>query len=60
MKVLLRQYRERRFYVLVNMVKSPGMRPRIYRKLEVAVSRFLHFRLIALGLFRRTTMSRWR
>lgn len=49
MKVLLRQYRERRFHVLVNMVKSPRDAARIYRKLEVAVSRFLHISLDYLG-----------
>jgi flagellar biosynthesis protein FlhG len=49
MKVLLRQYRERRFHVLVNMVKSPKDAARVYRKLELAVSRFLHISLDYLG-----------
>jgi flagellar biosynthesis protein FlhG len=39
MKVLLRQYRERRFYVLVNMVKSPRDAARVYRKLAVTQQR---------------------
>ena len=42
MKVLLRQYRERHFHVLVNMVKSPRA-ARIYRKLEVASAAFSTF-----------------
>ena len=49
MKVLLRQYRERRFHVLVNMVKSSKDAARVYRKLELAVSRFLHISLDYLG-----------
>lgn len=49
MKVLLRQYRERRFHVLVNMVKSSKDAGRVYRKLELAVSRFLHISLDYLG-----------
>ncbi|MDL1891149.1 MinD/ParA family protein, partial [Nitrospirales bacterium NOB] len=49
MKVLLRQYRERRFYVLVNMAKSPKDAARVFRKLELAVSRFLHISVHYLG-----------
>ncbi len=49
MKVLLRQYRERRFHVLVNMVKSPKEASHVYAKLEVAVSRFLQISLEYLG-----------
>ncbi|HEX2055261.1 MAG TPA: MinD/ParA family protein [Nitrospiraceae bacterium] len=49
MKVLLRQYRERRFHVLVNLAKSPNEGARVFSKLEVAVSRFLQVSIDYLG-----------
>lgn len=49
MKVMLRQYRERRFHVLVNMAKSPKEAAQVFAKLETAVSRFLHVSLDYLG-----------
>jgi flagellar biosynthesis protein FlhG len=49
MKVMLRQYRERRFHVLVNMVKSPKEATQVFAKLDTAVSRFLHVSLDYLG-----------
>lgn len=49
MKVLLRQYRERRFHVLVNLAKSPNEAARVFSKLEVAASRFLQISIEFLG-----------
>jgi flagellar biosynthesis protein FlhG len=49
MKVLLRQYRERRFHVLVNLAKSPNEAARVFAKLDVAVSRFLQISINFLG-----------
>ena len=49
MKVLLRQYRERRFHVLVNLAKSPNEASRVFSKLEVAASRFLQISIEYLG-----------
>ncbi|MGH7256841.1 MAG: MinD/ParA family protein [Nitrospiraceae bacterium] len=49
MKVLLRQYRERHFHVLVNMTKSPKEAVRVFSKLETAVNRFLQISLTYLG-----------
>lgn len=49
MKVLLRQYRERRFHVLVNLVKSPNEAARVFSKLEVAATRFLQISIDFLG-----------
>jgi flagellar biosynthesis protein FlhG len=49
MKVLLRQYRERRFHVLVNLAKSPNEAARVFAKLEVAASRFLQISIEYLG-----------
>jgi flagellar biosynthesis protein FlhG len=49
MKVLLRQYRERRFHVLVNLAKSPNEAVRVFSKLEVAASRFLQISIDYLG-----------
>jgi flagellar biosynthesis protein FlhG len=50
MKVLLRQYRERRFHVLVNLAKSPNEAVRVFSKLEVAASRFLQISIDYLGV----------
>ncbi len=49
MKVLLRQYRERKFHVLVNLAKSPNEAARVFAKLEVAASRFLQISIDYLG-----------
>jgi flagellar biosynthesis protein FlhG len=49
MKVLLRQYRERRFHVLVNLAKSPNEAARVFSKLQVAVGRFLQISIEYLG-----------
>ena len=49
MKVLLRQYRERRFHVLVNLAKSPNEAARVFAKLDVAASRFLQISIEYLG-----------
>ncbi len=49
MKVLCRQYRERRFHVLVNMVKSQHEATQSFRKLDAAAERFLHINLDYLG-----------
>jgi flagellar biosynthesis protein FlhG len=48
-KVLCRQHRERRFKVLVNMVKSQREATQTFRKLDVAAERFLHISLEYLG-----------
>jgi len=49
MKVLCRQHRERRFKVLVNMVKSQREATQTFRKLDVAAERFLNINLEYLG-----------
>lgn len=49
MKVLCRQHRERRFNVLVNMVKSQREAAQAFRKLDVAAERFLNVSLTYLG-----------
>jgi flagellar biosynthesis protein FlhG len=49
MKVLSRQHRERRFKVLVNMVKSQREATQTFRKLDVAAERFLSISLEYLG-----------
>lgn len=49
MKVLCRQHRERRFKVLVNMVKSQRDATQTFRKLDVAAERFLNVSLEYLG-----------
>jgi len=49
MKVLCRQHRERRFKVLVNMVKSQREATQTFRKLDVAAERFLNIRLEYMG-----------
>ena len=49
MKVLCRQHRERRFKVLVNMVKSQRDATQTFRKLDVAAERFLNISLDYLG-----------
>ena len=49
MKVLCRQHRERRFKVLVNMVKSQREATQTFRKLDVAAERFLDIRLEYMG-----------
>ncbi len=41
-KVLARQYRERRFKVLVNQAKSPREAAEVFGKLDTAADRFLH------------------
>lgn len=48
-KVLARQYRERRFKVLVNQAKSPREAAEVFRKLDVAVDRFLHVSVELVG-----------
>ena len=48
-KVLCRQHRERRFKVLVNMVKSQRDATQTFRKLDAAADRFLHINLEYLG-----------
>lgn len=48
-KVLTRQYRERRFKVLVNMAKSPREAADVFRKLDTAADRFLHVALEYVG-----------
>lgn len=42
MKVLARQYRERRFKVLVNQARSPHEAVDVFKKLDRALDRFLH------------------
>jgi flagellar biosynthesis protein FlhG len=49
MKVLLRQYRERRFHVLVNLAKSPNEAARAFSRLEVAAGRFLQISVEHFG-----------
>lgn len=41
-KVLARRYREHRFKVVVNQVKSPREAAEVFRKLDMAVDHFLH------------------
>lgn len=48
-KVLCRDHRERRFHVLVNMVKSQREAAQTFRKLDVAAERFLNVSLEYLG-----------
>lgn len=48
-KVLARQYRERRFKVLVNQAKSPREASEVFGKLDVAVDRFLHVAIELVG-----------
>lgn len=48
-KVLARQYRERRFKVLVNQAKSPREASEVFGKLDVAVDRFLHVAVELVG-----------
>jgi flagellar biosynthesis protein FlhG len=48
-KVLARQYRERRFKVLVNQAKSPREAAEVFGKLDVAVDRFLHVSVELVG-----------
>jgi flagellar biosynthesis protein FlhG len=48
-KVLARQYRERRFKVLVNQAKSPREATEVFRKLDRAADRFLHVAVDYLG-----------
>jgi flagellar biosynthesis protein FlhG len=48
-KVLARQYRERRFKVLVNRAKSPREASEVFGKLDVAVDRFLHVSVELVG-----------
>jgi flagellar biosynthesis protein FlhG len=49
MKVLYRQHRERRFKVLVNLVKGQREASQTFRKLDRAAERFLNIRLEYLG-----------
>ena len=48
-KVLARQYRERRFKVLVNQVRSPREASEVFGKLDTAVDRFLHVAIDFIG-----------
>jgi flagellar biosynthesis protein FlhG len=48
-KVLARQFRERRFKVLVNQAKSPREASEVFGKLDVAVDRFLHVSVELVG-----------
>jgi flagellar biosynthesis protein FlhG len=48
-KVLARQYRERRFKVLVNQVKHRREAAEVFRKLDAAADRFLHVALDYVG-----------
>lgn len=48
-KVLARQYRERRFKVLVNRARSPREASEVFGKLDVAVDRFLHVAVELVG-----------
>jgi flagellar biosynthesis protein FlhG len=48
-KVLARQYRERRFKILVNQAKSPREAAEVFGKLDVAVDRFLHVAIELVG-----------
>lgn len=48
-KVLARQYRERRFKVLVNQAKSPREASEVFGKLDMAVDRFLHVAVELVG-----------
>lgn len=48
-KVLCRDHRERRFHVLVNMVKSQREATQTFRKLDIAAERFLNVSLEYLG-----------
>ncbi len=49
MKVLARQYRERRFRILVNMARNQRDALHVFRKLDVAADRFLHISLEWMG-----------
>ncbi|MDH4152196.1 MAG: MinD/ParA family protein [Nitrospira sp.] len=48
-KVLARQYRERRFKIVVNQAKSPREAAEVFGKLDVAADRFLHVVLELVG-----------
>jgi flagellar biosynthesis protein FlhG len=48
-KVLARQFRERRFKVLVNQAKSPREASEVFGKLDVAVDRFFHVSVELVG-----------
>lgn len=48
-KVLARQYRERRFKIVVNQAKSPREAAEVFGKLDVAADRFLHVALELVG-----------
>jgi flagellar biosynthesis protein FlhG len=48
-KVLTRQYRERRFKVLVNQVKHTREAAEVFRKLDAAADRFLHVAIDYIG-----------
>lgn len=48
-KVLARQYREHRFKVLVNQVKSPREATEVFRKLDMAADHFLHVAIDYVG-----------
>ncbi len=48
-KVLARQYRERRCKVLVNQAKTPRDATEVFRKLDAAVDRFLHVAVDYIG-----------
>ena len=48
-KVLARQYRERRFRVLVNQARSPQEAVEVFKKLDRAVDRFLHVAVEYVG-----------
>ena len=48
-KVLARQYRERRFKVLVNQAKSPQEASDVFKKLDRAVDRFLQVAVEYIG-----------
>lgn len=48
-KVLARQYRERRFKVLVNQAKTPREAGEVFRKLDAAVDRFLQVAVDYIG-----------
>ena len=51
MKVLYRQHRERRFKVLVNLVKGQREATQTFRKLDRAAERFLNIRLEYSGIY---------
>lgn len=50
MKVLLHQYRERQFHIVVNMAKTQSEAMHVFHKLDRAADRFLHLSTTYVGM----------